>query len=449
MTYLPTEMLPERSPAPEARGSSLTVYISWLVIVLCVGYIFYKVYHKSKTGSAAMEAQVELNCRYMFGASQWFPSDATRTQYAGQMSDMAKTQQDRLLIATVLAELRGKDAVTQYINDTDNTLLTDGLKRAKQHLLKVYQSDNVSLSSAERDELKQELGWCGKLALTWQMKESEPARAEVLQDAHRTAATLVGAFVVIIGLLGIGLILGILALIFSLTGVIHSSYVPGPPPASAYVEGFALFLALYVGVSFAKPLLEKMGVAGLIIMQVAIFSCALWPLVRGVRFSDFRMAAGWHMGKGLFTEIGCGLVGYLSGLPIVALGALTTFILVKVTHAEQPIHPIAGEANGGFWNAVMLYVAAAVLAPVMEETLFRGLLYHHTRTKLPWALAAVIVGIIFASIHPQGWAAIPVLGSIGFVLAMIREWRGSLIASVTAHAFNNGMMVTMLILVTR
>jgi membrane protease YdiL (CAAX protease family) len=55
------------------------------------------------------------------------------------------------------------------------------------------------------------------------------------------------------------------------------------------------------------------------------------------------------------------------------------------------------------------------------------------------------VSVIFAAIHPQGWVAIPVLGGIAMMLAGLREWRGSLIASMTAHAINNGVAVLMLV----
>jgi membrane protease YdiL (CAAX protease family) len=40
----------------------------------------------------------------------------------------------------------------------------------------------------------------------------------------------------------------------------------------------------------------------------------------------------------------------------------------------------------------------------------------------------------------------PVLGAIALVLATLREWRGSLIASMTAHALNNFLALTMVIM---
>jgi membrane protease YdiL (CAAX protease family) len=52
---------------------------------------------------------------------------------------------------------------------------------------------------------------------------------------------------------------------------------------------------------------------------------------------------------------------------------------------------------------------------------------------------------LFAAIHPQGWAAIPVLASVGFVFAAVREWRASIIAPMVGHALNNATVVTMLV----
>jgi membrane protease YdiL (CAAX protease family) len=61
----------------------------------------------------------------------------------------------------------------------------------------------------------------------------------------------------------------------------------------------------------------------------------------------------------------------------------------------------------------------------------------------------VVVSFLFPIIHPQGWVAVPALGSIAMALAALREWRGSIIASMTAHAFNNFVAVTLALLLFR
>ena len=58
--------------------------------------------------------------------------------------------------------------------------------------------------------------------------------------------------------------------------------------------------------------------------------------------------------------------------------------------------------------------------------------------------SAIVVSLIFAAIHPQGWTAIPVLATIAMSLAVIREQRSSLIGAMTAHALNNGLAMALL-----
>ena len=62
-----------------------------------------------------------------------------------------------------------------------------------------------------------------------------------------------------------------------------------------------------------------------------------------------------------------------------------------------------------------------------------------------WIVSGLITGVIFAAIHPQGWTFIPVLSAIGFVFAALREWRGSILAPMTAHALNNFVMISLLV----
>jgi membrane protease YdiL (CAAX protease family) len=68
------------------------------------------------------------------------------------------------------------------------------------------------------------------------------------------------------------------------------------------------------------------------------------------------------------------------------------------------------------------------------------------RRYLLFLPAALLVALIFAVIHPQGLAAVPVLGALAVSFALIREWRGSLVGPMVAHALNNGTVLTALCL---
>jgi len=81
--------------------------------------------------------------------------------------------------------------------------------------------------------------------------------------------------------------------------------------------------------------------------------------------------------------------------------------------------------------------------------MFRGVLLHHLRQRWPFLVSAPIVSFIFAMLHPQGWIAVPALVAIAMVLAGLREWRGSLIAPMAAHGFNNFLAVTVALLLLK
>jgi membrane protease YdiL (CAAX protease family) len=111
-----------------------------------------------------------------------------------------------------------------------------------------------------------------------------------------------------------------------------------------------------------------------------------------------------------------------------------------------PTHPIINYVNKGPLQVFLLYVVACVWAPISEETMFRGALFADLRARYSWLISAPIVGFVFAAVHPQGPTLIPALGGIGVAFCGLREWRGSLIASMTAHALNNGTVMTILVL---
>jgi membrane protease YdiL (CAAX protease family) len=180
---------------------------------------------------------------------------------------------------------------------------------------------------------------------------------------------------------------------------------------------------------------------------LAVFAGLAWPLFRGQSFAQWRAATGFHTGRGLFREIFAGILGYLTGFPILVAGALITLLLVRFSNADAS-HPIIKELNAGPGILALIFLAASVWAPVTEELLFRGALFASLRERFGWWISAPIVALIFAAIHPQGWAAVPALAAIAIVFAGIREWRGSILGCITAHALHNStaLLIALLIL---
>lgn len=181
-----------------------------------------------------------------------------------------------------------------------------------------------------------------------------------------------------------------------------------------------------------------------------------WLPVRGVTWSAARRHLGLHTGRGWSREVAAGLVGYVGMLPLLGIGVLLTLLLttvIQTTTGAEPggAHPVMGgigEADP--LQLAVIYVLAAGIAPLVEEITFRGLLYGHLRQVshgwgrgLSMLVAGLASGLVFAIVHPQGVAAVPVLTLMGFGFCLVREWRDSLIAPMVMHGVSNGLMITL------
>jgi membrane protease YdiL (CAAX protease family) len=161
------------------------------------------------------------------------------------------------------------------------------------------------------------------------------------------------------------------------------------------------------------------------------------------------------------TEIGCGIVGYLACVPLLAAGVMVSLILVLVDkllraaigvpEAPPPSNKIIEIVAGqqGTWMLVVLFLLATAWAPIAEESIFRGALYGHLRRRWHWFPAAVLSALGFGLMHHYPIVLMGGVTALGFGFALLREWRGSLIACATAHAIHNGTVLVLLLTVMR
>jgi membrane protease YdiL (CAAX protease family) len=152
-----------------------------------------------------------------------------------------------------------------------------------------------------------------------------------------------------------------------------------------------------------------------------------------------------HAGRGIFREAAAGVTVYLAALPALVGAMLLTAFLIKLT-GHTPSHPIAHQISTEPARVVSLFALASLFAPVTEEVMFRGVLYHHLRGRWGAIVSGVVVAFIFAVIHPQGWLGLPPLMVLALTFSAMREWRGSLVGPVVVHGLHNGAMLTISVL---
>jgi membrane protease YdiL (CAAX protease family) len=137
----------------------------------------------------------------------------------------------------------------------------------------------------------------------------------------------------------------------------------------------------------------------------------------------------------------CGPGIYL-GVVLISAFVLAPAIGVFARHrsVESPSQIQSGLSAGGVALTVVLSV---LVAPIVEETFFRGVLFRSVRDRRGFWLGALVSSVLFGLAHYVGapWQDTILLQSTmmftGLGLAALYEWRGNIVANIAAHmAFN-------------
>lgn len=427
--------------------SKVSVVISWFFIIVIIVLIQFSVNRRISDSSSvdyAAGMQIQMTGKYFIGIKQIAGQNPVLKERLSKLEQGFQDNQQKsnhLASIPILAELSGREAALRELElmSADPESVADA--RNIPLFLELYKDGSDSLDSTQVSALKA-YGWTGRLALSQDKPDSDPERKAVLKSALLMVIFIVMMTTVAAASLLGGITLFIIAIVQGIKGKLKSRLVTSEKHSSLLLETFSIYLVL----STVLPLILSMILPGFrnggILMSILAGLIALvWPLLRGTGWKAYRTSLGWNRGKGVFREVGAGIAGYIAGLPLMLVAIIIVMILIKFS-GETPTHPVVFDLSRSPFYLILL---ACVYAPLVEETMFRGALYGYLRRSLPWAASGIISGFIFAVLHPQGWVAVPALGVIGFNLSAIREWRGSIIASITAHALNNGSLVLILI----
>ena len=94
----------------------------------------------------------------------------------------------------------------------------------------------------------------------------------------------------------------------------------------------------------------------------------------------------------------------------------------------------------------MVFLLFAVVAPIVEEVIFRGFLFHHIRKSMPFWLTAIIVSVLFGAAHMQWNVGINVF-VMSLVMCWAREYSGTIWPGIVMHMLKNAIAVYALFVV--
>lgn len=227
--------------------------------------------------------------------------------------------------------------------------------------------------------------------------------------------------------------------------------------------GAAYALFIFIGVQFASGLLLSLypfvqgwsydrsvdwlndslaAKLGFIAINAALVLLAIRFFLRlnKARFSDIGL------GRFKLGYLGYSLAGFfvyfVSLIPVVMIASA----LVPSLNVEQE-QELGFDAIGSYSGVELGLIALllVVITPIIEEVVFRGVLYGSLKKAMKTWLAAIFTSFLFAIGHlaassegPLYIAAIDTF-VLSLVLVYLREKTGSLWASIGLHALKNGI----------
>ena len=132
-----------------------------------------------------------------------------------------------------------------------------------------------------------------------------------------------------------------------------------------------------------------------------------------------------------------GLKGWLMIIPIVFLVSLIMNLLIEQQNGSNPLLEIVLN-NNNYFAFILLFLTTTLLAPLFEETIFRGILLPILSRDFGKIMGITISAFIFALAHLSISEMLP-LFVLGIGLGFTRMVSGRLFSSVIMHSLWNGL----------
>lgn len=258
--------------------------------------------------------------------------------------------------------------------------------------------------------------------------------------AEEQGRRIIPGLVAVLATCGVLLLAGIGGLVVVVVGLARPRE-PGPqptPPAWGVREAVEALIVWVALATAAGGLLARWGLlprdlrggGAALAAPSLVAGCGamlwIWAVTRG------RARFGWALGRaGRSAALGIA-IGGLAAPIILVVAQLLQLALGPEEHRLVP----AFVTDSDWGSRFALVAATLALVPLIEETLFRGVLFRSLRAVWPFWAAAGASALIFAVGH-MSWPALLPYFLVGLVLARLYERTGSLLAPAVTHAAFN------------
>jgi len=132
------------------------------------------------------------------------------------------------------------------------------------------------------------------------------------------------------------------------------------------------------------------------------------------------------------------------GLVVLAILAFLFFSELWALLLNESTKEKLLEQLGANETTLLLALSAlltTVIAPICEETLFRGYIFPALSKWKGWLPGALMTGVLFGGVHAGSAPVVDLvpLGVLGFVLCVLYRRTGSLYPGIATHSLNNSL----------
>lgn len=461
----------EARPPDDTRQWHRSLAMLALLIALVVAAQLYgaRVRQKGEAAGSAARDQALVSGDFYVKLDQVFPSGSS-TAAALRDYRRALPWPSAYRRLGILKEASGKSGI-QELSKIDSKEAARGmdkkdiakLRREKAMWLRVFAAPKLSPDEARRDVKEIESLNLGPLkgtaiGLVYRRADLQKKYEEFRAEAKASAGVSLGLMIGLAGLLVIGGCAGLVgAILFLVQNEDRFAAAPRLPlQSSMLMSAFIIYLASYIGLSgLVQVMADAFGFAsvgkwsgvaymGVVILAAAIAFClGLLVLVGRAKElgQDWRQIGFRTANAGRAALLG--IAGFFCSLPFVfvagVIAAILSHTIFKHFHTpEQPFDEIV--TQGSTLEVILVFLAASVVAPIVEETFFRGTLYSVFRSKTGVWPSVLLTSAIFAIIHPLPGGFLPIF-TLACVLALLRERTGSLLPGMVCHAVYNTMIL--------
>ncbi|HMB26591.1 MAG TPA: type II CAAX endopeptidase family protein [Blastocatellia bacterium] len=169
----------------------------------------------------------------------------------------------------------------------------------------------------------------------------------------------------------------------------------------------------------------------------------------------FGLAAAWmfvtRLGRRPFwRSLGWGWIPQFRLVHAIGLAFLMIGVAISLEHTlPHKETDLEKYLKMGMSIRIMVAALAVVTAPLIEEIVYRGVVYSTVEGLMGKVAAVTFVTLLFALVHaPQYWGSVAALVSIlslSFVLTLLRAWTGKLLPCFATHLVYNSVQALALL----